>query len=186
MEASNMIFNSLTPELIKHRNQVHDTCRQFSRSPSRGNLTRLKTLFSSCGEEVFIEQGFYCDYADKISLGKRVYININCTLLDGGLITIGDDCLIGPNVQILTINHATSPKERLDKKNYASNVNIENNVWIGAGVIILPGVCIAEGAVIGAGSVVNKNVQANCLYAGNPAKKFALLRHDDRDLVSLW
>ena len=166
-----MIFNSLTAELIQRRNLVHDTCRQFSRSPSRGNLLRLKALFFSCGEEVFIEQGFYCDYADKISLGKRVYININCTLLDGGLISIGDDCLIGPNVQILTINHATSAKERLDKKNYAEDVSIANNVWIGAGTIILPGVHIAEGAVIGAGSVVNKDVQAKYLYAGNPAKK---------------
>ena len=175
METSSVIFNSLTPTLIQRRNQVHDTCRQFSRSPSRGNLLSLKALFLSCGEEVFIEQGFYCDYADKVSLGKRVYININCTLLDGGLITIGDDCLIGPNVQILTINHAMSPKERQDKKNYAEDVSIADNVWIGAGAIILPGVSIATGAVIGAGSVVNKDVQTNCLYAGNPAKKIRRL-----------
>jgi len=175
METSIVIFNSLTPELIQRRNQVHDVCRQFSRSPSRGNLLRLKALFASCGEGVFIEQGFYCDYADKIILGERVYLNINCTLLDGGLITIGDDCLIGPNVQILTINHATSPEERLDKKSYDEDVNIENNVWIGAGAIILPGVNIVEGAVIGAGSVVNNDVQAKCLYAGNPAKKIRYL-----------
>lgn len=175
VEIVNVIFNSLTPELIQLRNQVHDTCRQFSRSPSKGNLARLKAMFSSCGEAVFIEQGFYCDYGNEISLGKRVYININCTLLDGGSITIGDDCLIGPNVQILTINHATSPQVRLNKANYAQNVIIAENVWIGAGVIILPGVNIGEGAVIGAGSVVNKAVEANCLYAGNPAKKIRLL-----------
>lgn len=166
-----MIFNSLTPELIQQRNQVHDTCRQFSRSPSKGNLLRLKALFLSCGKDVFIEQGFYCDYGDKISMGDRVYLNINCTLLDGGLITLGDDCLIGPNVQILTINHDTSPQKRLDKKNHAEDIRIGNNVWIGAGAIILPGVHIADGAVIGAGSVVNKDVETKCLYAGNPAKK---------------
>lgn len=170
-----MIFNSLTPELIQRRNQVHDTCRQFSRSPSRGNLLRLKALFAGCGEEVFIEQGFYCDYGNKISLGKCVYLNVNCTLLDGGLISIGDDCLIGPNVQILTINHAVSPGERLDKKNFAEDVSIGNNVWIGAGVIILPGVSIGSGAIIGAGSVVNKDVPTNCMYAGNPAKKIRQL-----------
>ncbi len=175
METHSVIFNSLTAELIQRRNQVHDICRQFSRSPSRGNLLRLKSLFASCGEEVFIEQGFYCDYADKIALGKRVYINVNCTLLDGGLITIGDDCLIGPNVQILTINHAVSPAERLDKKNFAADVTIADNVWIGAGAIILPGVSIGAGAVIGAGSVVNKDVPAECLYAGNPAKKIRRL-----------
>ena len=166
-----MIFDSLTPELIQRRHQVHDTCRQFSRSPSKGNLSRLKALLASCGKEVFIESGFYCDYGDKISLGHRVYLNINCTLLDGGFITIGDDCLIGPNVQILTINHEMLPSARLEKKNLAQDVRIESNVWIGAGTIILPGVTIAEGAVIGAGSVVTKDVQAACLYVGSPAKK---------------
>lgn len=175
METSTVIFNSLTPEFIQHRHQVHEICRQFSRSPSKGNLSRLKSLFASVGEEVFIEQGFYCDYGDKITLGHRVYININCTFLDGGQIIIGDDCLIGPNVQILTINHATSPKERLKKANYAENIHIENNVWIGAGAIILPGISIGSNAVIGAGSVVTKSVQANCLYAGNPAKKIRQL-----------
>ncbi len=166
-----MIFNSLTPELIQQRHRVHDTCRQFSKSPSKGNLQRLKGLFLSCGADVFIEQGFYCDYGDKISIGERVYLNMNCTLLDGGLITLGDDCLVGPNVQILTINHDTSAKKRLDKANHMEDVYIGANVWIGAGAIILPGVNISEGAVIGAGSVVNKEVEAYCLYAGNPAKK---------------
>ncbi|MCP3850072.1 MAG: sugar O-acetyltransferase [Gammaproteobacteria bacterium] len=166
-----MEFDSLTKERIKQRHKVHEICRQFSRSPSRGNLIRLKELFLSCGEGVFIEQGFYCDYGDKISIGQRSYLNMNCTLLDGGLITIGDDCLIGPNVQILTINHDTSPQKRLSKKSYAEDIHIGNNVWIGAGVIILPGVNISEGAVIGAGSVVTKAVQEKCLYAGNPAKK---------------
>ena len=164
------LFNSLTTELIEHRKRVHEICRQFSRSPSRGNLKRLKSLFSRVGEEVFIEQGFYCDYGNKISMGERVYLNLNCTLLDGGQISIGNDCLIGPNVQILTINHAISPAERRDKANFASDVTIGNNVWIGAGSIILPGVCIGNGAVIGAGSVVSRVVRDNCLYLGNPAR----------------
>ncbi len=166
-----MEFDSLTKERIQQRHKVHEICRQFSRSPSRGNLIRLKELFLSCGEGVFIEQGFYCDYGDKISIGQRSYLNMNCTLLDGGLISIGDDCLIGPNVQILTINHDTSPQKRLSKKSYAEDIHIGNNVWIGAGVIILPGVNISEDVVIGAGSVVTKAVQKKCLYAGNPAKK---------------
>ena len=86
---------------------MHELCRQFSRSPSNGNLKRLKALFSDCGEGVFIEAGFHTDYGDSIHLGDRVYININCTLLDAPLaaesayaITVGDDCLIGPNVKL--------------------------------------------------------------------------------------
>ncbi|MCF6192942.1 MAG: sugar O-acetyltransferase, partial [Kangiellaceae bacterium] len=115
--------------------------------------------------------GFYCDYGNKISLGDRVYINVNCTMLDGGEIEIGNDVLIGPNVQILTVNHPNSPSERLKKTSLIKNVLIGNNVWIGAGAIILPGVSIGIGSVVGAGSVVNKNILANSLYAGNPAVK---------------
>ncbi|TQV83019.1 sugar O-acetyltransferase [Aliikangiella coralliicola] len=163
-------FDSRLPELREQRNRVHDICRQFNRSPSKGNLKKLKTIFSRCGDEVFIEQGFYCDYGDRIRLGDRVYINVDCTLLDGGKIAIGDDCLIGPKVQILTINHALSPKERLKKENFCQDVIIGKNVWIGASAIILPGVTIGDGAVIGAASVVTRDLDSNCLYLGNPAR----------------
>lgn len=179
-------FNSLTPELIAQRKSVHELCRQFSRSPSKGNLKRLKTLFHSCGEEVFIEHGFHMDYGDNIVIGDRVFINVNCTLIDGkrsaahkaeddiltnGQISIGNDCLIGPNVQLLAVSHDVDPQERLAKHNYVDNITIGNNVWVGAGAIIFSGVTIGDNAVVGAGSVVTKNVDEQSFYGGNPAKK---------------
>lgn len=184
-------FNSLTPELIRQRKAVHEVCRQFSRSPSKGNLKRLKTLFYSCGEEVFIEHGFHMDYGDNITIGDRVFINVNCTFVDGkrsdGMkasgekvddallansnISIGSDCLIGPNVQLLAISHDINPRARLEKHNYVDDIIIGNNVWLGGGVIVLAGVTIGENSVIGAGSVVTKNVDENSFYAGNPACK---------------
>ena len=165
------IFDSISSENRERRSQVHDICRLFSRSPSKGNLAKLKKLFARVGNDLFVEQGFYCDYGNKISLGDSVYINVNCTMLDGGEIKIGDDVLIGPNVQILTVNHPTSPSERLKKTSLIENVSIGNNVWIGAGAIVLPGVSIGEGSVVGAGSVVTKNILVNSLYVGNPAVK---------------
>ncbi len=175
MAAGIIEFNSLSAELIQQRHKMHELCRQFSRSPSKGNLQRLRAVFACCGEAVFIEQGFYCDYGDKISLGNRVYVNINCTMLDGGRISLGDDCLIGPNVQLVTINHALTPEQRLHKKTYAQDISLQENVWIGAGAIILPGVTIGAGAVIAAGSVVTKDIEENCLYGGNPARKIRRL-----------
>ncbi|SFC85202.1 sugar O-acetyltransferase [Pseudoalteromonas denitrificans] len=169
------LFNSLSSELIQKRKHVHEVCRQFSRSPSRGNLKRLKSLFKECGQDVFIESGFHCDYADQLTLGDRVYININCTILDGGEVRIGEDSLIGPNVQILTVTHDINPTERLKKNNYAQEVTIGKNVWIAAGVIILPGVKIGDNSVIGAGSLVSKNVDPDSLYLGNPAVKVKAL-----------
>jgi maltose O-acetyltransferase len=164
-------FDSLSPERLQKRKQVHEICRLFSKSPSKGNLKRLKSNFGSCGQDVFIESGFHCDYADQIFLADRVFININCTILDGGEVHIGEDTLIGPNVQILTVSHDINPQERLKKHNYAQDIWIGNNVWIAAGVIILPSVKIGDNSVIGAGSIVSKDVDPDSLYLGNPAVK---------------
>lgn len=168
-------FNSLTAELIAARKNSHEICRTFAKSPSKGNLKRLKTLFGHCGEQVMIEPSFHCDYGNQITIGDRTFININCTVLDSplkaGAITIGRDCLIGPNVQLLAVSHGVDPIERLEKGNFCAPVTIGDNVWIGAGAIVLAGVSIGDNSVIGAGSVVTKNVAANSVVAGNPAVK---------------
>ncbi|WP_298775798.1 sugar O-acetyltransferase [uncultured Shewanella sp.] len=164
-------FDSLAREMLQQRQTTHEVCRQFSRSPSKGNLKRLKSLFAHCGESVFIEAGFHCDYGQFIELGDRVFININCTILDAGRVSIGHDTLIGPNVQILAVTHDVDPKRRLEKGSYAQDVIVGNNVWLAAGVIISPGVTVGDNSVIGAGSVVTNDVEANSLYLGHPAVK---------------
>ena len=174
-------FNSITPQLISQRKSVHEVCRQFTRSPSKGNLKRLKALFASCGDNVFIEYGFHMDYGSSISLGDRTFINTNCTIVDGAQmdaanpnnckIDIGADCLIGPNVQLLAVFHDVEPRARLTKCNYVDDIIIKNNVWLGGGVIVLAGVVIGENTIVGAGSVVTKSIEANSFYAGNPAVK---------------
>lgn len=166
-------FNSLEKSLIEQRKNTHEICRLFAKSPSKGNLKRLKDTFAQCGEQVVIEAGFHCDYGSGIKIGNRTFININCTMLDAPLsdaqITIGNDCLIGPNVQILAVSHAVNPAERLAKANFAAPISIGNNVWIGAGAIILAGITIGDNAVVGAGSVVTKDITTNTVVAGNPA-----------------
>ena len=167
-------FCSITPELNQLRDRVHDVCRSFSRSPSKGNLKRLKSLLNQCGDNVHIEAGFYCDYGEQIKFGNNVFINANCTFIDPPKvsevnITIGDDCLFGPNCQLLAVEHDTDPVQRLQKHNYAKPITIGNNVWLGAGVTVLGGVVIGDNSVVGAGSVVTRSVPENTLYAGNPA-----------------
>ncbi len=169
-------FDSLASELISQRKSVHELCRQFTRSPSKGNLKRLKALFNSCGEEVFIEYGFHIDYGDSITIGDRSFINAHCTIVDATKKTqtkihIGADCLIGPNVQLLAVAHDIDPNNRLSKRNYAGDIIIGNNVWLGGGAIVLAGVSIGDNSVVGAGSVVTKNIASNSFYAGNPAIK---------------
>jgi len=101
-------------------------------------------------------------------IGKNVFINHDCTFLDIGGITIEDDVLIGPKVSVITESHPLNPSER--NSLLVKPVVIKRNAWIGVGAIILPGVTIGENAVVAAGAVVSKDVPANTVVAGVPAK----------------
>lgn len=113
---------------------------------------------------------FLCDHGDGIRLGENVFVNANCTFLDGGYITIGANTLVGPCVQIYTPQHPMDYVERRTPKEYAYPVTIGEDCWIGGGAIICPGVTIGDRCVIGAGSVVTKDLPADCVAVGNPAK----------------
>ena len=111
---------------------------------------------------------FYTDCGKNIKIGKNVFINACCRFQDQGGIEIGDGSLIGHNTTIATLNHDFNPDKRANL--HPSPVKIGKNVWIGSDSTILPGVEIGDGAVIGAGSVVTKNVPANSIAVGSPAR----------------
>ncbi len=111
---------------------------------------------------------FYTDCGQNIIIGSRTFINMGCSFQDWGGIAIGDDCLIGHNCTICTVNHAKDPDSRGDM--ICAGVTIGNKVWIGANVTILPGVTIGDGAIVAAGAVVTKSVDPNTLVGGVPAK----------------
>lgn len=111
---------------------------------------------------------FYTDFGKNIHIGKNVFINSCCHFQDQGGVTIGDGSLIGHNVVLATINHDFDPAHRVD--NHPSPIIIGKNVWIGSNATILPGVSIEDGAVVAAGAVVTKNVPANMIVEGVPAK----------------
>lgn len=152
------IYNSLPAENIELRNQI------------------IHLLFGSCGENARVNQPIWVDYGCNISLGANSLINMNCTFLDTGRITIGDNTLIAPDVKIYTAVHPISAEKRIytDEigrsaiRTQTAPVVIGNNVWIGGGAIILPGVTIGDNTVIGAGSVVTKSIPANAVACGNP------------------
>lgn len=112
---------------------------------------------------------FYATGGSDIRVGRRVFINQNCTLYDLGGVDIADDVMIGPNVSIITSGHPLEASLRRSVT-IGKPIVIERNVWIAAGATIIGGVTIRENAVIAAGSVVTKDVPANVLVAGNPAR----------------
>ena len=137
----------------------------------------LKELFGSIGNNVQIDEYFFCDFGKNIYIGNDVIINSGCTFIDNKEIHIGNKVLIAPNVQIYTAYHPLLPEERKKKKKEGSTcyfttcadpVMIKDGVWIGGGTIVLPGVTIGENSVIGAGSVVNRSIPDNCVAVGNP------------------
>ncbi|KAB7790705.1 sugar O-acetyltransferase [Bifidobacterium leontopitheci] len=111
---------------------------------------------------------FYTDFGRNITVGRDVFINWGCTLMDRGGITIGDGSFLGPNVQLITINHLKDPSRRAIT--VSRPISIGRRVWIGAGAIVLQNVTVGDGAIIGAGAVVTHDVPAGAIVAGSPAR----------------
>lgn len=111
---------------------------------------------------------FYTDCGKNIKIGKNVFMNAGCKFQDQGGITIGDGTLVGHNAVLATLNHDAAPEKRGDL--HPAPIVIGKNVWIGANATILPGVTIGDGAIIAAGAVVTKDVAANAIVGGVPAK----------------
>lgn len=123
---------------------------------------------NSIGEGFRMFPPFYTDCGRNIHIGKGVFINAGCKFQDQGGIYIGDDALIGHNVVIVTLNHNMIPEKR--KNLFPKAVHIGCKVWIDSNVTICPGVTIGDGAVIAAGAVITKDVKANTVVGGVPAK----------------
>ena len=119
-------------------------------------------------DSVVVFPPFYSEFGKNLTLGKDVFINSGCRFQDTGGITIGDGSLIGHGSTLTTLNHGIDPDRRADM--IPSPVTIGRKAWLGAGVTIVPGVTIGDGAIVGAGSVVTKDVPANAIVGGVPAK----------------
>lgn len=179
---SGEFYNTRDPELLQmsfDAKKLVETFNTTSVDEIERKVQILKKLLGSLGEGVWIEKPIQCEFGKNISIGRNTFINFNSVLLDNNKITIGENVLIAPNVQIYTATHPISVMERINKHPQANDapyrtntkpVTIGNNVWIGGNSVILPGVSIGENTVIGAGSVVTKSIPANCVAVGNPCK----------------
>lgn len=139
----------------------------------------LDDLIGDLGEGAVIKPPLFVDYGAHITVGAGTFINYNLTALDVAPIVIGRDCQLGPNVQLLTPTHPLAAQPRRDKVEAALPITLGDNVWLGGGVIVLPGVTIGDNSVIGAGAVVTRDVPANVIAVGNPARVIRSLPEAD-------
>ena len=171
---SGMVYSAIDDQLLRELNEVKEIIHEYNALKPSQTLRRFQILKDLLGhvadDEIIVNQPFYCDYGKQIRVGKRFFANFNLTVLDEALVTIGDDCFIGPNVSIYTACHSTDPVERNTRREWAEPVTIGDNVWIGGSVTILPGVTIGSNVTIGAGSVVTRDIPDNVVAVGNPCK----------------
>src|SRR4051812_42200018 len=138
------------------------------RAPRRRRL--LPALRGAMGEAPAIRPPLYVDYGTNLRIGARCFANFGLTALDVAPITIGDDVQIGPHVQLLTPTHPVDPSLRRARWEAARPITIGDNVWLGGGVIVCPGVTIGANTVVGAGAVVSRDLPADVVAVGNPAR----------------
>lgn len=172
------MYNDLTPELVAARERAVLASDAYNASfgrPAPEREALLRQLLGRVGTGVHFEPTFRCEFGYNIAVGDNAYANFDCVILDGAEVTIGNNALLGPRVSIYTANHAFDPRERAAGACYARPVHIGDNVWVGGGVTITPGVSIGANAIIGAGSVVTRDVPANALALGVPARVHRLL-----------
>jgi acetyltransferase-like isoleucine patch superfamily enzyme len=182
---SGEIYNSQTEELIEDRLRAKELLKRFNDAGVREIELRKKTLdelFGSTNGEFYIEQPFFCSYGYNIHWGKNAYANYNLTILDNGRVSVGDNVMIGPSVQLLTACHPLCAEERNTLFEFTRPIIIGDNVWIGGGAVILPGVSIGKNSVIGAGSVVTKDIPDDVVAAGNPCRVIREITVNDKIL----
>lgn len=164
-----------TEEILGFMDEMSDEARRVT--------FRLNTAYHTPGEvrdllsELFgyrvprslrVFPPLYADFGKNITVGENVFINACCHFQDHGGVTIGDGCQIGHNVVFATLNHGLAPEKR--RYTYPAPILLGKNVWVGSNATILQGVTIGDNAVIAAGAVVTRDVAANTVVGGVPAK----------------
>lgn len=177
------LYDPGDPQLIAERRRCRELLKLLNDSREGQDEERKRLLAELFGRttDAWIQLPFYCDYGTNISLGAKVCFNFNCVVLDVMPVTIGDNVLFGPAVQLYTATHPINAAERRTGLELAKPISIGSDVWIGGGTIICPGVTIGDRSVIGAGSVVTRSIPTDVTAAGNPCRVIRSLASADSE-----
>ena len=186
------LYHAFTPELSAARSRCKQACNRYNNA---GAVTRREKVVlwrdivddktplppqleddeqdaAQFVDEPWIEGPIRLDYGINVRLGRNVYMNFNCTILDTCLVTIGSRTLLASNVSLYSATHPLDPTLRNGTKGpeLGKEIHIGDDCFLGGNVTVCPGVRIGRGVTVGAGSVVTKDVPDMCVVAGNPAR----------------
>lgn len=169
-----------TEDIFRFMNEMSDKARRITFRLNTAYHTQdevrglLSELFGcAVPQSLRVFPPFYTDFGKNITVGEGVFINACCHFQDHGGVTLGDGCQIGHNVVFATLNHGLAPEKR--EFTYPAPIVLGRNVWVGSNATILQGVTIGDNAVVAAGAVVTKDVAANTVVGGVPAKPIKTL-----------
>ena len=168
-----MLYDADDSTLCADRVRAKELCHAYNQlrpSDAAGMRELLRRLLGETGETFCVTAPFWCDYGYNIHIGEGSFVNFDCVFLDLAPIRIGRNTLIGPKVQLLTPHHPLDPDLRATGREAGKPITIGANCGLGGGVIVCPGLRIGNGAIIGAGSVVTRDIPADSVAVGNPAR----------------
>jgi maltose O-acetyltransferase len=161
------------PELAEAQRVTKGTCHAinelYATDPERATAM-LTELLDECGPGLDFRPPFSIEYQERVRFGSGVFVNTDFLVIGGGMVTIGDNVLIGPDARLYTPNHSMDPALRRAGWEIGLPITVEDEAWLGGSVVVCPGVTIGRGAIVGAGSVVTKDVPAGAVVGGNPAQ----------------
>lgn len=183
--------------MLKNLFFKHNILSNIGRLGSNANIGKDCSIIG--GKNILIGSNFYAEsslrlqtwevyrgkptgYSPTLMIGNNVSFMSNCHISCLNKVTIGDGCLFGDNVFVSDNSHGSNSIDEIQilpiKRDLFSkgSISIGNNVWVGRNVCILSNVTIGDNSIIGANSVVNKDIPANCVAAGNPAKVIKEIR----------
>lgn len=159
------------PELSADRKDARVKLRAINQETNKKKREAfVKDAFGGTKNRVYVESTISFDYGYNIFVGENFYCNFHNVFLDICPITIGDNCLFGPNVQLYTASHPLEPGKRNSGQEFGKPITIGNNVWIGGSSVVIPGVTLGDNVVVAAGAVVTKSFPDNVVVGGNPAR----------------
>ena len=150
--------------LTKELNELQNTDRDRAHDI-------LRALLSPESEVPGLHTPLNLEYGRNVTVGKGVFINFGATILAQAPVTLGDRVMIGPNCSLITVGHPVNDHEmRAEGWEIAKPITVGDNTWFGANVTVLPGVTVGKNCVVGAGTLLTRDVPDNSLVLGSPGR----------------